>query len=82
MYRGTADPTELQLWAMFRRYVLATKWTNETDRAAAERDGNDLVVHDDEGHVVATVSAEELAVMREARARPPTDLAATSAASR
>ena len=72
----TADLTELQLWAMFRRYVLATQWTSETDRAGAERDGRDLVVHDDEGHAIATVSAEELAVMRESEARllgePPT----------
>ena len=63
--------------AVFRRYVLAARWTSETDRAAAaERDGRDLVVNDDEGHVVATVFAEELCVMRESRGRllgePPT----------
>ena len=76
MHCDTADLTELQLWAMFRRYVLATQWASETDRAGAERDGRDLVVHDDEGHAIATVSAEELAVMRESEARllgePPT----------
>ena len=52
---------------LFRRYAMARQLTSEADRAAAEREGRDLVFHDDEGHVVATVSHEEVAGMRESR---------------
>ena len=76
MYRAEASPTEVQLWSVFRRHALAMKWASEDERNEAERAGRDLVIKDDEGHAIATVSAEELAVMRESEARvlggPPT----------
>ena len=69
VHRNTNDRAELQLWGLFRRYAIARQLTSEADRAAAEREGRDLVFHDDEGHVVATVSHEEVPAMRESRRR-------------
>ena len=69
VFENTQDPTELQLWSMFRREALAVRWTTAAERAGAECEGRDLVVEDDRGRVVANVSAEELALMRESRGR-------------